>query len=75
MVRPARACCPDLWVSGKEVVAIALPQSFASLRGPPKRAHWNGNLKAMPADILLTTQSQGPLPISQKGALTCGLTL
>lgn len=63
------------WVSGKEVVAIALPQSFASLRGPLQRAHWKGNFKAMSADTLLTTQSQGRFPISRKGALTCGSTL
>ena len=71
--RPDRGL--DLWVSGKEVVETDLPQSFARIRGSSREGPFEGHLAAMSADILLTRHSQGPFPISRKGALTCGLTL
>lgn len=44
----------DLWVIGKEVGVINLPQTFASLRGSPRAGPFEGHLGAMSADILLT---------------------
>ena len=48
----------DLWVNGKEVAGIDLPQTFASLRGASRRRPREGHLAAMSANILLTRQKE-----------------
>ena len=57
----------DLWVNGKEVAEYDLPQTFASLRQPLRRRPLEGHLEAMSADVLLTTQGQGPSRNRGKG--------